>query len=172
MPGQTEWRAARLQTGHLVGSVPASDRLSLLGCFTVANGTFDADPLVDGVRIEVRGAGATPPIAITLPPGAYAAPGPGWTMGGHRRRFTFQDKRPGGTNGISKMTIVDRRSGEVQVSLLGRSGAFGFTDVDLPLQATVVFGGAAASTTGRCGVLGFGANDCRVRSAGQRIDCR
>jgi hypothetical protein len=89
----------------------------------LATGAFTVDPVADGARMQVRTASGATALDVTLPAGNYAAPGPGWLHSGAFSKYTFLDRRPGGTNGIGKMIVRDRGAGAVQITIIGRTRA-------------------------------------------------
>ncbi len=172
VPAQTLWESVRVQAGLADGVTRPTDKLGLIGRFAVAGGGLGVDPLADGARIEILGVSGSSLLAVTIPPGAYVSPGPGWVAGSRNRRFTFKDTRPGGTAGITRIVIADRRNGEVQLTIAGKSAGFAFPAAELPLRVTVAFGGQTASTAGKCGDTTFAPADCRARPSVHRILCR
>jgi hypothetical protein len=139
--------------------------------FQLAAGTFAVDPRADGARLEIRSSANGPRLAVDLPPGAYASPGPGWVVNPARTRYAFLDRQPGGTGGIVKMTIADRGGGLVQILVVAKRATLALVPTDAPLAATAVLGGESAAAAGKCGEVAFGAARCRAPSP-TKIVCR
>ena len=167
-PGQTSWQRPRLIAGRIDDGVAGDEQLKLKGRFTLATGGFTIDPLSDGARLQLRTAAGAVAYDVTLPPGAYSTPGPGWTSNGTGSRWTFTDKRPGGTAGISRLSVQDRGGGAVQLLVKGRDLTLPLGAADAPLALTAVLGNAA----GECGELSFASGACRANGAGTKILCR
>ena len=166
--GQRSWTQPRLIAGRIDDGVAGDEQIKLKGRFALATGAFSIDPRSEGVRLQLRDAGGAVAYDVTLPPGAYRFPGPGWALNNTGTRWTFIDKRPGGTAGISSVSIQDRGGGAVQLLVRGRELTLPLVAADAPLAITAVLGGAA----GECGELSFAPGDCRVGGAGTKIVCK
>jgi hypothetical protein len=173
-PGQTHWVRPKLQLSGVADGKVANDSLRLGAEFRLATGAFSIDPRANGAALEVRSAAGLPKIAITLPAGAFAGSGPGWIR--NVGRYSFFDRRPGGTGGVSKMSVTDRGGGRLAVSVTAKGADFALAAGDAPLGVTVVLGGAAAGAAGECGEMRFEspplAPACSVGRGGTRITCR
>jgi hypothetical protein len=173
-PGQTSWTRPRLTAAHVNDDRDGNDSLTLRGRFTVAGGVLVSDPTLDGAQVEVRSGSGVPRLRVTLPPGLGSRTVPGWSFRG--RRYTFRDRRPGGTGGIGRMVVSDRGAGEVDVTVVVRKASLPLVPDDVPLAATVVLGGAPAGAAGACGEATFPgpkpAPACTVTRTGTRITCR
>jgi len=170
--GQTAWLRGKLRANRINDGVSANDGLKISGQFTMATGAFSANPLANGARVEIRSASGVPKVDVILPPGAYAPPEPGWIVSDGGKRFTFKNRNPGGTGGITKLMATNEGAGAVQLKVIGSKASLGLVPADAPLAATVVLGGAASSAAGECGELRFQAGTCTTNGAGTRITCR
>jgi alpha-mannosidase len=171
-PGQTAWTKGKLSAYRINDGVARNDSLKLSGRFTLATGSFSVNPLANGARIEVRSAAGSPKVSVTLPAGAYVYPGPGWIKSRKGTRYTFRNRNPGGTGGITGLVVMDRGAGAVQVTVTGSSVDLPLSPTDAPLAATVVLGGAASSAAGECGELRFAAPACTTNAAGTTVSCK
>jgi hypothetical protein len=173
-PGQTAWTRPRITASHVNDGRDGNDSLTMRGRFTVAGGVFGSDLIQEGAQVEVRSGSGVPRLRATLPPGLGSRTAPGWSLRG--RRYTFRDRRPGGTDGVSRMVVSDRGAGEVDVTVVVRKVSLPLVPDDVPLAATVVLGGAPAGAAGACGEVTFPgpkpAPACWVAKSGTRITCR
>ena len=169
--GQTSWLRGHITATKVGDSVAGNDTFKVSGSFTLATGTFSVDPITNGARLQLRNGSGAVKLDVTLPAGAYVAPGPGWKAQSGGKHFVFHDARPGGTQGVSLAVISDRGAGMVEVSVSGKRTTLPFGPGDVPLAATLVLGGPAAGATGECGELRFSAAACRVKK-GTSINCR
>jgi hypothetical protein len=174
VPGQTMWIEPRLLATGVDDGRDGNDGIRLSGRFALAPGAFTTDPLVEGATVELRSRFGLPLLRVVLPPGPFGSERVGWTHRGGR--YTFFDKRPGGTGGIGKLALTDEGGGVVALSLQGKRGTFGLVATDAPLAATVVAGGAGAGAVGACGEFAFAAAPpgafCALTKGGTRISCR
>lgn len=171
-PGQTAWLRGKIRASRFADGVAGNDALKISGRFTLATGAFSVDPLANGAQIEVRSAAGIPVAAMTLPPGPYVDPGPGWRTTAGNTRYVFVDRDVDGSGGLLKMVVRDKRSGVVAVTLIAKRSSFSMLPTDAPLSATVVLGGTASGTAGECGELRFAPSACRVHRTGTRVWCK
>ncbi len=175
-PGQTAWLRGRIAVSKLNDGVSGNDKLKLSGRFTLASGGFTVDPMLQGARLQIRSAAGVPKVDVTLPGGAYVKPGPGWRSNKAGSTFTFVDRRPGGTDGMTRLAVSRVRVrkqdiGLVRLSVVGANGSFPFVPADAPLAATVVLGDATSGMEGECGELGMVGALCKTNRKGTKIDC-
>jgi hypothetical protein len=169
IPGQS-WTAPRITVSNVGDGQPGNERATIGARFTLATGRFSVNPLVDGARLQLRTAAGEPALDVTLPGGSYVPPGPGGTVSASGRRFSFGDRRRGGSGGVQRMQISDRRGGDVEITVVANKARLALTPADAPLQATVVLGGAGAGAAGECGEVRFAAAQCDADAT--EIRCR
>jgi hypothetical protein len=172
IPGQTFWAKPHAKLSKVDNGVTGDDRMKLKGSFALAPGVFAVDPIVNGGRIQVRTASGAVILDVTLPAGAYVRPGPGWRRNTAGSRFVFKDARPGGTGSIIKMVVAHVGGAFAKVNITAKTGVYPVTAADLPLRASVVLGGAAASANGECGEVAFTAAQCRTAGNGTILICK
>jgi alpha-mannosidase len=170
--GQSAWVKPSLRLAHVNDGVGGNDTIRLTGKFAVATGAFTVNPLANGSRLQLRSGTGVVRLDATLAAGAYASPGPGWVKNAAGTHYTFRDNRVGGTNGITRLVLASKGAGVVQVTVSGRRATFPVVPSDAPLQATLVLGGASASTAGECGELAFGPTSCKPNTAGTTLACK
>jgi uncharacterized delta-60 repeat protein len=133
------------------------DSLTLRATFDLPTpGDFsNFDPIANGAHFVLRAAGDGTLIDAVLPGGAFAGKGTaGWRSNGPGTRWKFIDRTGAPVEGIAKMEFRDRSKaapGRVAVKLSGRHATYQLYPGFYPLSATVVLGGAGASTAGLCG---------------------
>jgi alpha-mannosidase len=172
IPGQKLWAKPQLKVGRVDNGIPGDDRLKVKGVFALAPGVFTVDPRANGARVLVKTATGTPFFDVTLPSGPFVKPGPGWIRNAAGTRYVFKDKRPGGTGGVTKLVVSSSGGAFAKVNLTAKNGTYPVTASDLPLQATVVLGGAAAGAAGECGEITFLAFQCRAAGNGSLLFCK
>jgi len=170
IPAQTSWTKAQVAARRVNNGEPGDDRVKVKGVFGIAPGVFSVDPSTNGARVQLRSAAGAILLDVTLPPGPYVAPGPGWRATTSGLKFVFKDMRPGAT--ISKMTIASSGGAFVKVSVVAKNGTFPISAADLPFRAAIVLGGAAAAQAGECGEVAFQPSQCRVLSNGTVLVCK
>jgi hypothetical protein len=172
--GQTAWQKPKLTIRGLGDGRSGNDNLTFSGRFRMTPGTFAVDPIADGASVVLRSAGGFPLWTVTLPPGAGSSSIPGWSNA--RGALTFSDRRPGGTGGVSKMTVRDLGGGLVDVVVVARKTTFAFAGSDGPFAGTIVPGGAPAGAAGECGEIRFNAPpalpSCFSSRNGSRVICK
>ncbi len=157
---------ARVLVRRLVGSeIPVkSNRVRILGSFTIAGAFADFDPASDGARARIESSLGGEVLDVTLPPGAYAGSGTaGWRSNGTGTLWRFIDHTGGAPNGVSKIIVRDaggESPGLVKVTLKGAGGIYPVSERYVPLKAIFTLGDQAASEAGQCGESAFVAPDC------------
>jgi hypothetical protein len=136
----------------------------------VAGQPFSAfTPHSSGVRVVVQSADIGNVIDVTLPGGAYNGSGTeGWQTNASGTKWTYRNGLatafPLPHNGVRTLQLKDRSAKApnlVRFSLKGRSGDYdAFTFGDIPLSATVTFGGLAEATAGLCTEMFWAVEDC------------
>ena len=159
-------------------STAGNDGLALKGEFTLpVTASFAAlDPTTNGAQVVLTNASNVDKVTINLPGGSYAGNGTaGWKANGSGTTWTYLDKTASPVNGIFKMIIKDRNNKaprQVQVLVKGKNGSYPIVSGDVPVQAAVVLGGAAAVAAGECGQSAFGANNCAFNGTGNKLVCK
>jgi len=155
---------------------PGAQKIKLAGTLSLPQPVDPViDPLLDGIRIEIRDAAATIVDAV-LPGGAYdPLTRTGWKVNGARTSFTFL--HPTGIDTLTKATVkLGRIAGgrrEVRVQASGK-GDLASVGMSLPLSARATLH-ASPGLSDRCGELRFpgpAAPRCLLRGAGATIGCR
>ncbi len=139
------------------------------------------DPLTDGARIAIKAQNGASRVDVTIPGGAYDGTS-GWRVNGSATKYSYRDKtKPGAHNGISKLTIQDRRKkapnqvkikGKGKGKGKGKDGSYPIISGDEPIRATVVLGDSNASVAGECGETAFGPQDCMFNGKGDKLTCK
>ena len=159
-------------------ATPGDDGLALPGDFLLpAGSSFSGlDPIGNGARLVLRGAGATIRVDQALPGGAYEGGGSrGWKINRPGTVWTYQDTTGTPLDGITRMTIADRSkkaTGQVKVTVKGVKGTYPVLAADVPVEAIVVLGGQAASVAGECGESAFAPEDCKLSKQGDALACK
>jgi hypothetical protein len=170
IPAQTSWPKAQVKAARVNNGALGDDRVKVKGVFGVATGVFTANPSANGARVQVRSPVGEVLVDVTLPPGPYVAPGPGWRTNATGTRFVYKDGRPGAP--VSKMTIASSGGAFVKVGVVVKNGTFPISAADLPFRATAVLGGAAAAQAGECGEVTFQPAQCRALANGTILICK
>jgi len=133
-------------------------------------------PRVHGARIVVEDGSGAVLFDVPVPPGAFdSEQGVGWKSNASRTRHVFRSRAPlGGL--VSKLRLVlGERPGVVNFVLRGREGDYARLPMTLPLKATVVVGGMAAPSLGRCGEVKFPrvpGGACVLDSEERKLTCQ
>jgi alpha-mannosidase len=171
IPGQVNWSRPQIKAGKVNNGRTGDDRLKVKGTFALPSGVFMADPSANGARVQVRSGTGAVLLDAALPAGPYVSPGPGWRTNTTGTKFVFKDTRPGGTGSVSKVTIT-AAAAFVKVNVTAKNGTYPITPAELPFQASVVLGGAAAATAGDCGEVAFAASQCRAVANATILYCK
>jgi alpha-mannosidase len=172
IPGQVTWGKPQIKVARVDNGRAGDDRLTLKGTFALASGTFTANPLANGARVQVRSGTGAVLLDAVLPPGPFVPPGPGWRTNDAGSKFVFRDSTPGGSGSVAKMSVGELGGAFAKVRVTARNGTYPVTAASLPLQATVVLGGAASAAAGECGEVTFAAAQCRAVSNGTVLVCK
>ncbi|MFN8545787.1 MAG: glycosyl hydrolase-related protein [Candidatus Binatia bacterium] len=171
VPGQRQWTKPSLHLTRINDGVTGNDALAWKGRFTLATGAFTIDPRANGARLQLRTAAGALALDVALPAQAYAAPGPGWLLTSGGRQWLFKDGRAGGTGGIIRVAARHLGGGVVQLKVVGKKATFPLVPANVPLQGTIVLGGATAGATGECGEIAFAPGTCTTNAAQNKIIC-
>lgn len=137
----------------------------------------DLDFAREGASLSVVSPGGSE-AAFSFPAGAYAGSGTaGWLQSQGGERWSFRDAT--GSPQVpsrARVTIRDASAGvpvgTVALHAVVRRTNLPIRDVDLPLQAIVVLGDAAAGAAGQCAQTNFRPGSCAVGEGGTRVDCK
>ncbi len=163
IPGQVNWSKPLTKFNKVNNAIPGDDGFKIGGTFALAPGVFAVDPLTKGARIQVRAVSGAIVFDATLPPGAYAPPGPGWTANSTGEKFSFKDGRPGGTQSVTRMVVGHVGGAFAKVKVTAKGGTYPITASDLPLRVALRLGDAAAGAAGECGEKTFAPSQCQAK---------
>ena len=162
---------------------PGNDGLKLRARFALPPGVAfgDLDPAVEGARLTVVDPGDVV-IDRTFAAGTYGGPGTaGWFENVGHNTWRFVDAT---TSPVTETVMIADRShgapgGEVDVTVTLVRDTIPLVTSDVPLQAIVVLGGAAAGSAGRCGQSDFRTGqsfppqaECSYNGQQTKLSCR
>ena len=160
---------------------PSGDeRLTAGGRVQVVTLSPPIDPSANGVTLVLADASGAVLFSRTLPPGlSTSSTIPGWRVNPAGTRWQFRDRSRLAAGGITAAVISHqptRAPGRFTFTIKG-TGAFQIQPDQLPLQVAVIFGTAAHSAAGQCGVRLFNpstavAPRCLLKRAGAVVTCR
>lgn len=153
--------------------VAGGEALALKITFSLGSGLgfADLDPGSNGLEFSLEAADGRPLETISIPGGAFDG-SRGWKQRATQWVYT-DNTRPALVNGTSKAVVQDRSSegsGAVRVQLRAKAANLSVLPYDLPLRVLIRPG--LASAAGACDQRGFGREDCRVSSKGNKIRCK
>ena len=153
----------------------SNDGLQITGEFINATAFGVLDPSIDGMRVVVTGADGTAKVDVRLDGGTFGGNGTrGWKRNRTGTTWTYLDKTATPKNGITKVIVQDRTRkapNQVKVKITGKNGTYPFVPGDVPIKATVVLGGQAASAAGQCGETAFAPADCGFDGSMSKLRC-
>ena len=169
---------ARLVLSHVdADPVVGDDRLAFNGRFALPMGVGFAalDPSSEGVLLRLVNPGGV--LAdVAIPPGVYGGAGTkGWLLIGAGHTWQYFDSTGPRNQVIDRVQLSDRSRGApggdvvVVMSLSGKSFPVGKDD--LPLQAILIPGTAAAGVAGRCAQTQFAFDECNLNKPSTTVSC-
>jgi hypothetical protein len=166
--GQSRWTRPLVAVARLNDDRPGNESLRVSGSFGFATDGAPFDPVATGAQLTLRSGKDGSTVTVALPPGPYVAPGPGWLADDTGTKFTFLDRRRGGSGGVRRMGVRRTADGRIRVDVSAPHGAFNFGAWSFPpIHAAVAFG----DTTNECGEILFDDHACAYPQS-RRIVCR
>ena len=101
--------------------------------------------------------------------------GRGWALNRRANRWKYLDNTRTLIKGIKRVIVKDKSRnapGLVQILVLGKRGDYPVVTADIPVNATLVLGGAQESASGQCGETVFEPHNCSFNRSGRTLTCR